>query len=603
MTRVDRLIDAAEDALAKLCGRAGRVVGRRLVANAHELAAARFAGLTVAVPVLVLLSLPVLLGERIILDTWVVDFALPLDTSLRWAHGQVPHIDYQTPVGIAYWLLEGLASELVGVRPKSVAVANFVAAVPIALGGWLLARRRLSGGITGLFMLAVVLLVISPRAAGDMPGQLSFLAAYNKFGLAILAILFVALFVEPRPGQAARARAAEAGIVAFFLLWLIYLKVSFAAIAGAGALVALHYAPANRRLVAGALVATALAVVGVGLFTGINGPYLGDLRLAAEAGPAFRWDKTVLDLYSSPLALLALALSLVAYWRASGADNRVRVANTVLALGLFAASVVAMNQVHDNALPLTFAVLVVLAQRALGEPPAPAPRQPHAFVPPLVGAAALVAIALMADLISVTFYHRYQDDEGLVAFCRDPKAPACSIVYNIFWQDVAETLAPFPAPRTVAAPPPATEAGYAPIMDLYEFCDADENCLFWKMYEQLFVMLDGQVTKTDRPYFFGFMNILPYYYQLAPPRGVLAWIDFDRNLSRRSHPEPEVLFADVTVLAVPRVDFDLGWVRELEALYGAHIARVFTKVAESETWTIWRKRDGRAGATEEAAGR
>ena len=599
---VDRLIDTAEDALATLCGKAGRVVGTRLVANAHELAAARFDGLTVVVPLLLLLSVPVLLGDQIILDSWMVDFAVPLDTSLRWAHGQVPHIDYQTPVGVAYWLIEGLATELVGVRPKSVVVANFLAAVPIALGGWLLARWRLSGGITGLFVLAAVSIVISPRAAGDMPGQLSFLGAYNKVGLALLAILFVALFVEPRRAHGRLASAAEVGIVAFLLVWLIYLKLNFAAIAGAGAVVALHYAPGNRRLVASALLVTALAVVGIGLVTGINGPYLGDLRLAAEAGATFRWDKTLLDFYYSPLALFVFGLSVIAYWRASGAGDRVRVANMVVALGLFAASVLAMNQVHDEALPLTFAVLVVLAQRALGERPAAddaalaaAPPRLHAFVPPLFGAAALVAMTLLADLISVTFYHRYQGDEGLVAFCDDPNAPACSIVYNIFWEDVAERMAPFPAPRVMAAAPPATAAagaGYATIMELYKYCDADDECLFWKMYEQLFVMLDGQVTRADRPYFLGFVNILPYYYQLEPPRGVLAWIDFDRTLSLRSHRQAEVLFSDVTLLVAPRVDYALGWVPELEGLYGADIARLFTKVAESETWTIWRKRDG-----------
>ena len=47
-----------------------------------------------------------------------------------------------------------------------------------------------------------------------------------------------------------------------------------------------------------------------------------------------------------------------------------------------------------------------------------------------------------------------------------------------------------------------------------------------------------------------------------------------------------------TLLVVPRVDYDLGWVPELEGFYGADIARLFTKVAESETWTIRRKGDG-----------
>jgi len=563
------LADAAAAIWALLCARAR--------ANARGLVKARFAGMTLAVPLLLGLSVPLLSSELIVLNTYIVDYALPLDTSLRWWHGQVPHLDYQTPIGAAYWLLQGLGVELTGLDAKSPLVANMLAAALLAVSGAVLAWRRLSGGLAGLFLFAVLMMVISPRSTGDLPGQMSFLGAYNKWALGALAILFMAFFLEPRRQWRIGGRLAEALAVGTLLLLLVYLKVTIAAVAAAGAVVALYFAPGNRGLSALGLALAAAGVGLVGVASDINGAYLGDIRQASSSVSMLRAEKLVEDLVAGIPVLLVLTLGLSGYWRRSEATRRVKLDNVTLALGLTFAAYLAMNQIHDHAWPLTFAVLILLAQRALAE-------AGEAFIAPSVAAFALVAYAFFADLSAVAAYVKSQDSATMVRYCDDPQRPACGIGAATFDPWVQPRLAPFPT----AADAPAEAA--ATLEGIYRFCESHEYCIWWQLNDQLYRRLGRLLRPDDRPLYLGFMNMLPYYYGLAPPRHVLAWMDVNRNLSLASHPDPEAMLSDVTVLVMPLMLHKLGYYPDLEAIYGEAIAAEFDEVERTEAWSIWRRR-------------
>ena len=565
-----------EGALANIAAGAWRLLGARAGANARDLVAARFGGALVVVPLLALLSAALLLSDLVVINTYIVDYTLPLDTSLRWAYGQVPHLDYHTPIGAAYWLMQGLAVEVGGLGAKSPVIANFLAAVPLALCALLLARPRLSGGLVGLLLVAVVALVISPRSTGDLPGQISFLGAYNKVALASLAILLVALFVAPRTPRRGARLAVEAVAVAFLLTWMIYLKVSFAAIAVAGGAVALHYAPANRRLTLLAWALCAMAVAAVGLGSDLNRAYLADLAQASASVPMVRPLKIFQDIIEGLPVLAIVALALVGYWRRSPAPGAAKLSNVVLCVGLLAAAALAMNQVHDHAWPLAFAVLIVLAQRALAE-------SGDGFVAPTVAALVLVAYTLFADGISTIVYVNGQREGAVLRYCDDPARPACAIGMATFEDWVRPRLTPLPTAAD-------TVADQRSLAELYRTCESDEYCVWWMLQHQLYRQLNSIVEPGDRPLFLGFMNILPYYYGLEPPRRVLAWMDIDRNVSLAAHPEPKQMLSDATLLVMPRIRSDVGYFADLETIYGAAIEELFDEVARSEAWSIWRRR-------------
>jgi hypothetical protein len=572
-----RWIDRLEDGLAAAIAKLWALLRGRARANARGLVTARFAGMTLAVPLLLGLSIPLLSSELVVLNTYVVDYALPLDTSLRWWHGQVPHLDYQTPIGAAYWLFQGLGVELTGLDAKSPLVANFLAAGLLGLSGVVLAWRRLSGGLAGLFLFAVLLLVITPRSTGDLPGQMSFLGAYNKWALGALAILLMTFFLEPRRPWRRAGQLAEALVVGLLLLWLVYLKVTLAAVAVAGAVVALHYAPANRRLTACGLALAVAGVVIVGLATGINGPYLGDLRAASGSVSLLRGAKLLEDLFAGIPELLVLSLGLVGYWRRSEARRQARLDNVTIALGLTLAAYMAMNQIHDHAWPLSFAVLILLAQRALAE-------AGEGFMAPTIAAFVLVAYAVFADLSAVTVYVRSQAADTMVRYCDDPARPLCRIGVAAFDPWVQPRLAPFPTAQD--APPEAAET----LAGMYHFCDSHEYCIWWQLNDQLYRRLGRHVEPGDRPLYLGFMNMLPYYYGLVPPRHVLAWMDVNRNLSFASHPDPQAMLSDVTLLVIPRLQRELGYYPDLETIYGEAIAAQFDEIERTEAWSIWRRR-------------
>ncbi len=61
-----------------------------------------------------------------------------------------------------------------------------------------------------------------------------------------------------------------------------------------------------------------------------------------------------------------------------------------------------------------------------------------------------------------------------------------------------------------------------------------------------------------------------------------------RTLSAASHPDASTLFPDVTWLVVPKTDLAQDYGTALLAIYAVDIDARFDKVAETESWLVWR---------------
>lgn len=599
-TMIDRVVDVLERRVVGIVGDMGRHIGGRILVNAARVPNSRFSGFTLVIPFLALVAIPLIAADSVALNAWIFDYSLPLDTSLRWLHGQVPHIDFQTPVGIAYWLSQGLATEMLGgIDARTPIVANFIAVLPIIIGACVILRSRLSGGVFGLAVLAIALLVISPRSPGDVPGEISFLAAYNKAGLSILAVILIGNFVEPRRLRSKSGQSIDVAALAIFLVWLVYLKVTFAAVAVVGCVAALHYAPRNRLTIIFAAVFAILGIATVGWLAGIGSAYLSDLSAAAAAGSPVRFGKLLRDLGDSRLTIVVFVISLMLYWRLSAAGDAIKRGNLVVSLGLFLAGIAAMNQVHDNYLALSFVALLVLAQRGIPEKIDDQEiGRSKSFMPPLIGAVALIIPTMLADAISSVHYYSATKNFPVgghpSSLCENPDVPVCRIVYQVFDTSEADWVSPLPNPEFSSETGNGNlspgDSGSLSVSELLEVCDARDDCLFWKLQGQLYSLLNQHMRPDDKPFFLGFSNILPYYYQTQPPRNVPAWLDVGRNISEKSHPDPALIFSDVTVLVVPKVYFKVGRMPGLNEIYLDDIPAYFDLLAETDSWAIWRKR-------------
>jgi len=122
----------------------------------------------------------------VVIDRAIIDFPLILDTAQRRQFAQSPHLDYRTPIGAAFWLVQGLGIEIIGLQAKSLFAANLLSARAIGLGGYALVRLRMSAIAVALLMVGTLLLLVSPRMIGGPIGEIAYLAPYNKAGLAVL---------------------------------------------------------------------------------------------------------------------------------------------------------------------------------------------------------------------------------------------------------------------------------------------------------------------------------------------------------------------------------------------------------------------------------
>ena len=123
---IDRGIDRCEKWAVRFVVLVAQLVMRRVAVNVAKVPDARFSGFTLVIPFLALVAIPLLVTDLVTLNIWVFDYSLPLDTSLRWVYGHVPHIDYPTPIGISYWLLQGFATDLIGIDARTPIIANFL---------------------------------------------------------------------------------------------------------------------------------------------------------------------------------------------------------------------------------------------------------------------------------------------------------------------------------------------------------------------------------------------------------------------------------------------------------------------------------------------
>lgn len=532
--------------------------------------------------------------DLIVLNRATVDFSYPLDTALRWAFGHWPHRDYQTPVGIVYWLLQGLAGAVLDISAKAIFLANLIAAALIGLAGAVLVRHRLAPSHAAILMTGLPALVLSPRMFGDPAGLISYLAPYNKSGLAILGVLFTAQFLARRDGARPGLLGAEPLVAGLLIGWLIFLKLNFAALAVVGGIAALYFAPANRRSIIGSFLVAGIVTAIVAATTGIGGAYLGDIRTVSTAGDVFRTSKLAADIVGSLPTLALFAAALVAYRISSGSAAWPRSENLIVALGLCTACIAAMNQVHGHELPLVFVALIVLAERALRET---STNQDLAYAnaAPMLAALFLVLLPVAKDLGTIRLYVTEQTDGNAIRFCNAPEVPACTVSYAFFDAHALRTLAPFPKPALgIEHAPPEDIANYTRdaknIAAHLNLCQENPLCALWSIYSELYGLLNLVMAQDDRAFLLGFMNPVPYYYGIEPPKDVPAWIDMGRTVSEDVHPDAAVMFSDVTLLIVPKTELAQDYRPGLFAIYEDDIRTRFAVVAETESWSIWRKR-------------
>lgn len=525
---------------------------------------------TVALVVLVVGSAVLGFTPGVGINDMPIDITIPLDAAQRMALGHTLHVDVHTPVGAVYSTLLWLGTLAMGSATSRVlAVANILAAW-LALGGALVATRsRLPPWTRQVVVLYVALLAMSPRTL-DSPVLVGFNAMYNRWAWAAVAVAgCVAWFRSDPTDDTRRSSRAGALLLAACVIWITWLKVTFLAALGATVLAGLLLVPSHRRiLVGGAGFGGLLAVASV-LGTSTGRAYVADLQrsaMAASTGPGLLRFQDLPDVLSdNALALGLVAATVVALIRSAPASERD--AASVPALGLLvgaAGGLLIAVQNHDGTTPILLLAALAgarhLAQRDDEVPWITAPLAAAS----LAGMAATVALDLFAILMSVFFVFTgvpfgVGDADGPMGdvFVLQPKTSSEPVLRFVYDGSVPASIYD------------SIEASW-PTENPAILGDADALLRRHGLH-------DRRIASTT------FAPIFPTLYHTPPPKGMLAWYDYQRTFGDAFPDEACTSLADAEVVMRPLV-----WrIAHLWEVHEDCVRREFILRDETPVWQAW----------------
>lgn len=510
-----------------------------------------------AVPVLALLFVP--LAGGVYLSSYVTDFVFMLDSAWRVSSGQVSNTDFSTPIGPLYYQLLHLAQLVFGGGPEAVLAAAPLAALVAAPALILIAARRMGHGYALFLALVVTLRALTPRSMDTVSFDFTYLAVYNSLSwLLVTPVMVGALFVPERPSRVAPAL--EAPVMAALVVAMLLLKAHFGLVALAALGIGAIVQKGRERLAP--LAALVLAGLGVALFAAADparaAAYVEQMRQVAAASELsarvlVRLRETVTFSFVLFLASVA-AIWLIEQYR-KGPDGAALWRELLASLFLVAAAFALTLNNHDKALFLGLLVVLhahLVAMRASSPKLAalgPAYRR-------------IKFAATFAPFVLAGGWYALMDGATLAA------APAMARLHS-----GAEAI--------------------SPRVEGLSLAEGDGGMIreYWSSLEEGARLLREKGLQSSRVLALDFVNPFPFLLDAPPPKGVLAWLDYERTYSVRQHPAPEELFADVETVMRPvgargeAINPAMLW-----RLYGPYIEENYERVARSDAWEVWRRR-------------
>lgn len=531
-------------------------------------------------PLLVSTSVVLLLGALTLYNGPSV-IAAPTDVFVlisgawRMTLGQIPHVDFDNPIGaVTYGLVE--AGMALG-GPESLGL-HWAATLLLALGAvwatWA-AFTRLEPWLACAFVVFIALLCVATRPLGYDPTNHSYAMLYNRIGWVFLCTLALQAFVA-RANASPRRETMDAAALGALVGLLFYAKITFAIFGVIAIVLALIARPPLRGIASLAAMALGAALTVTLIWSLTHAAPLEYLQDIAAAGGVqspdarLKWLLTALKFGAIPLGLLSLAW-LAVIGRRILADRKLRF-ETVLPTLQFAflcgagLALTTTNAGERGEVPLyVLAGVILLQNRAL----APDDGLRRNVV---LGAAAVTALI------------------ALFIGGRDALSVADTTAMRAYRAETAPESQRIDAPRLHNFVVPASST---------------HRTQFWRAAEMPPKVSDGldllrpHVTPDARLMVFALSDPFSFPLGLEPPTGGPLWWDRNFNYNLDHYPPAEQVFAEVTHVMIPQIHpEDDGCckhvVADLEQIYGPYVAEHFTEVGRTDTWVLLARRGNAA---------
>lgn len=507
----------------------------------------------------------VALGGAAFVNNYVLDFGFAVGEAWRLQQGQIPYLDWRTPLGPLYYALLAGAAAVAPTLPEAVAWAGFLGATLLAAPTLRLLRVGLPGGAALALALALWLVAAGPRNPDGLLGDASWLALYNGLCLPLLAAVLVAsLFpaARPTPAQAGRildglAFAVSLGLCAAALL-LVKAPHGALALAAIAAGIALRADRRHLLLAGGAFAAATVCCLWIA-FPDAAAAHLAQLAETARA--------------SDPVVRLLMKKELV-----------FGVGATLLGAGF--ASIWLLEQYRKEDATLWPDVCAILAATGLAWAAA---FQDHPATP-------VMAVVPLLLAWRAAGAHRLPIGGSAGRLYRGAKATLLLLVPGLalaWWTANGAASLPMAAAQARLTPPawgegmahadgwrlPADPEGTRPQA---EMTPAEWQATLVAAADLLRAegLADRRILVLD------FANPLPWLLQTPPPRGTLAWMDPDRTLPARGALPLAALVGDAEVLLSPKRPSHPRVLPVLSRLQGEALTEAFPVVAETDLWRV-----------------
>ncbi|MEW6439350.1 MAG: hypothetical protein AB1640_00295 [bacterium] len=511
------------------------------------------------------------------------DIFIQLDGGWRILNGQIPHVDYYTPLAPLPFLLTAAGMKLAPPSTSAITYGNVILLAVATPWAWLIARSRMSTVHALLFVSFTAFLLIAPRALGDTPRATTYAMIYNRFGFALLSMLFVERLLMPRGPMRPRAWLLGAFSSGLILALLLLCKITYFIFGIAGVLLHLFLRREKRisqsiSMIVGFSVVAAAA----GLLLRLDlAALVSDAALASmRQSPVRFWLALRLLLSNFPqfyLLFFAMLVLMAGGWPAEPPPGRRFLRHEPVLTSSFIAFsglVLCSTNCQPADIPLLFIAGLVLAEylrRAIRseENPGRPILQTTAGIKYL--AAVMVATYLFAGI-----------------FLKD----VTSTMYAVAWHELAlprcpdserlqsRTLRDFVVDRS------AIVSTVVPRTNVEAFTVQINDGLS---------LLRRHASKDTRVLTMGFSNPFSFALELPPPRGDALWWQVDVTFNETLFPAGEKVFNDVDLVMVPRFPERTEATATMERIYRDRLDLLFYEKETTSFWTLLARKPDRPG--------
>jgi hypothetical protein len=501
------------------------------------------------------------MGATVVL-CFPADIAGTLDGGWRVINGQIPHVDFYTPLGSVTHLVVALGMRLAGPCVSSIAYANACLLIVMALWAWAIARTKMSAALSFLFALYAGFMVAATSTYGHEFKQLGYSAIYNRFGVALTALVLIESLGCSRREFCRSALSLQGVSTGMSLAVTFFLKPNFFGVAALAVAAGVVLVPQNRHrwfgLCAGAAVVSFLMLAYLRFDIAA---LFQDMTMAAKIrGVGFV--RNAFGMVTEPMVFNSVFLMLILWCIAPCAEGYYRSSLAPkIGQGLFVLFLIvaqAMLSLTNTQPPLATlfpaGALLVLeaARRAIHREEAV---DPHAHIQNSTGWMTTVLLALY-----------------FVASILVPDME--SLPYSVFMRLTEEPR--MTADQKFAAPPLADML--APRNPEYAR-SVNDGCELLRLHSQ----------PSDRIVTMDLTNPFSFALQRPPPTGDALWWD-EHSFTKHVHPDAERVFEHAAVVMVPKYPISVQPEREPISVYAGFLKAHYTLAAESAFWKLYRSR-------------